>query len=900
MESESIQPWIKERECVCNCCDLAVNRSVNRSCTKTWFRSVKRKLDELEIETRNVLIPGLSTPEVARVEIENECGVLREMVTNQQQSIHYLAVELEEERDASSSAANEAMSMILRLQREKAGIEMEARQFKRFSEQKSSHDQQELAALEELLYKREQTIESLTCEVEAYKYRMMSYGLTESESEFEPEGVKSGITHSTHSNSIGPNSETEFTPIDEYDEYPPLKCHSNEQQQQTYPESVTETIDIEKHTYTETTCSIKDIEQRINQLEQQSPRHQPILDKVIVGHSPRKQNPSARFSFDSAGSFFATIKVDDSNFKKAENFSEFGSETSDIIYTVDSVHYDNPVSYHNDPKADTDSCDYASTRKDSVCSHTEFQDPEVMKLYARLQALEADRESMRRAIISMRTDKAQLVLLKEIAQNLCKDVSQTTRMPGKKQSYIGSFGRSVASLVLWRRNASQAKYMFGMTASNPGLMVVLNKASEIENECGVLREMVTNQQQSIHYLAVELEEERDASSSAANEAMSMILRLQREKAGIEMEARQFKRFSEQKSSHDQQELAALEELLYKREQTIQSLTCEVEAYKYRMMSYGLTESESEFEPEGVKSGITHSTHSNSIGPNSETEFTPIDEYDEYPPLKCHSNEQQQQTYPESVTETIDIEKHTYTETTCSIKDIEQRINQLEQQSPRHQPILDKVIVGHSPRKQNPSARFSFDSAGSFFATIKVDESNFKKPENYSEFGSETSDRIYTVDSVHYDNPVSYHNDPKADTDSCDYASTRKDSVCSHTEFQDPEVMKLYARLQALEADRESMRRAIISMRTDKAQLVLLKEIAQNLCKDVSQTTRMPGKKQSYIGSFGRSVASLVLWRRNASQAKYMFGMTASNPGLMVVLNKASEVGQWRCVSRTQL
>ncbi|KAL0333545.1 UNVERIFIED_CONTAM: Myosin-binding protein 7 [Sesamum angustifolium] len=38
-------------------------------------------------------------------------------------------------------------------------------------------------ALEDLLYKREQTIESLTCEVQAYKHRMMSYGLTEAEAE---------------------------------------------------------------------------------------------------------------------------------------------------------------------------------------------------------------------------------------------------------------------------------------------------------------------------------------------------------------------------------------------------------------------------------------------------------------------------------------------------------------------------------------------------------------------------------------------------------------------------------------------------------------------------------------------------------------------------------------------
>ncbi|KAJ0806235.1 putative GTD-binding domain-containing protein [Helianthus annuus] len=470
MESESIPPSGKECECECNYC-YPIN---NRSCTNTWFRSVKRKLDELETETRSFLIPGLSVPEVARVEIENECDVLREMVTNQQQSIHDLAVELEKERNASSSAANEAMSMILRLQREKAGIEMEARQFKRFAEQKSNHDQQEIAALEELLYKREQTIQSLTCEVQAYKYRMMSYGLTESEAE----GVKGVITHSH--NSIASNSDTQSIM---FDEYPPLKCHTNEQQ--AYPESEheTEIIDIEKYAFseTQTPCSIKDIEHRIIQLERSSPRHQPVLEKVVVGNSPRIQKPSTRYSMDSAGSgsFFAMIKEEDPNFKKVENESEYGSEINDRIYTVDAVHYGAPAAtqaYHNEPKENMNACDdYMSNGKDSVY-HGEIQDPEVMKLYARLQALEADRESMRQAIINMRTDKAQLVLLKEIAQNLCKDMSPTSRMPVKKQSYFWAIGQSVVSFVLWRKNASQTKYM---TASNRGLMVVLDKNSEM-------------------------------------------------------------------------------------------------------------------------------------------------------------------------------------------------------------------------------------------------------------------------------------------------------------------------------------------------------------------------------------------------------------------------------------
>ncbi|KAF2570529.1 hypothetical protein F2Q70_00006543 [Brassica cretica] len=69
----------------------------------------------------------------------------------------------------------------------------------------------------------------------------------------------------------------------------------------------------------------------------------------------------------------------------------------------------------------------------------DHSDPGITKLYARLQALEADRESMRQAIVSMRTEKAQMVLLKEIAQHLSKDIIPERRLPLQKASTVGAF-----------------------------------------------------------------------------------------------------------------------------------------------------------------------------------------------------------------------------------------------------------------------------------------------------------------------------------------------------------------------------------------------------------------------------------------------------------------------------
>lgn len=425
-------------ECGCSYCDPR-----NSSYSRTWLRSVKRKLDEYEEDGEKFFIPGLVIPAVARVEIENECDVLREMVSNQQQTIQDLIADLEEERYASSSAANEAMSMILKLQREKAEVQMEARQFKRFSEEKMAHDQQELMALEELLYRREQSIQSLTCEVQAYKHRMISFGLTESEADGEK-------TFLTRENSITTNLESQFD-FASYN-YPPLKCNSLNENH-VYPDNDdSETVDIEKYAFGETPRSLKDIEERINELERSPAHSQPVLEKVIVGHSPIKKH-SRRFSSDSSGSFFAAVKEDlvpessragndFSSYKKVETVSEFGDETSDRIYTIDSIHNAN-----NDPKANIGTYDDFMNSPKESSSNDDIEDPEVKKLYLRLHALEADRESMRQALISMRTDKAQLVLLKEIAQHLCKDMSPPNRMSVKKPSAgVGSYFFSVVKV----------------------------------------------------------------------------------------------------------------------------------------------------------------------------------------------------------------------------------------------------------------------------------------------------------------------------------------------------------------------------------------------------------------------------------------------------------------------
>ncbi|KAJ0266255.1 Myosin-binding protein 7 [Hirschfeldia incana] len=469
------------------CCDCGCDCYASPS---SWIRSVKRKHDELENNEKNSFhIPELDldlSSSNAKVQIENELELLRETVTSQQESIQDLYAELDEERNAASTAANEAMSMILKLQRDKAEIQMELRQFKRFAEEKMEHDQQELLALEDLVYKREQTIQALSCEAQGYKHRMMSYGVDESEFDGERRDLLS-----RSNTSLMMENELEY----EYDlpafDYPPLKCSLNENLDPLEAE------DVEKYALTDSSPhgreDLKSLEQRISQMERVpsfTPAHGDVsyLEKEVVGQrhlrgvsagnssSNRDQRPG--FTVDSPRS------NNNGSFRKVEGDlpETRDNDMDDRVYTIDSIHNSVSQSDASEQKLKDESADDSYGEK--LNQQPDAGDPEIVKLYARMQALEADRESMRQAIVSMRTEKAQMVLLKEIAQHLSKDIIPERRLPLQKASTVGAFSfisifKWITSFLLWRKRARRSKYMNGMQGSNMGLQMLLEKTPRI-------------------------------------------------------------------------------------------------------------------------------------------------------------------------------------------------------------------------------------------------------------------------------------------------------------------------------------------------------------------------------------------------------------------------------------
>lgn len=340
--------------CPCSCsCTFCCHSS-----SSTWHRSVKRKAESIASDS-------IASSGVVRVEIEIEIAALRETVARQLETIQELSAELDEERNAAASAANEAMAMILKLQREKAEAQMEARQFKRFAEEKMAHDNDELSSLEDLLLRREEMLHTLSAKLYAYRMKFEKLGFTESDLERDAD-------------------ELDLT------NYPPLKCA------ELVPVSVGNEEVVEMYDFGDNPAEdLNEIENRIFNLEkkEEEEREEDLEREAEVGSEEEQ------------------VKREDDN-----DGEDAADDTSDRVYTIDTVYG-------------------TSTPMVKV---SEDNDVDIKKLYMRLEALEADRESMRQALIAMRTEKAQLVLLQEIAQQLSKEVVHERKLV-KKKSFIQTF-----------------------------------------------------------------------------------------------------------------------------------------------------------------------------------------------------------------------------------------------------------------------------------------------------------------------------------------------------------------------------------------------------------------------------------------------------------------------------
>ncbi|KAL0722019.1 hypothetical protein Bca4012_036618 [Brassica carinata] len=108
-------------------------------------------------------------------------------------------------------------------------------------------------------------------------------------------------------------------------------------------------------------------------------------------------------------------------------------------------------------------------------------------------------------------------------------------------------------------------------------------SSDIEGErlVDLLKQQLEYDRKCLRELSKELEEERNASAIATNEAMAMITRLQEEKAALQMEALQYLRMMDEQAEHDVDALERANDVLADREKEIQDLEMELEYYRVK-------------------------------------------------------------------------------------------------------------------------------------------------------------------------------------------------------------------------------------------------------------------------------------------------------------------------------
>lgn len=161
------------------------------------------------------------------------------------------------------------------------------------------------------------------------------------------------------------------------------------------------------------------------------------------------------------------------------------------------------------------------------------------------------------------------------------------KVSGNGGELKNDFSSSIGMHILQKR--------ISLERNESGLSLDGSILSEIEGESEVdrLKRQVEHDKKLMAALYKELEEERNASSVAVNQAMAMITKLQEEKATFHMEALQCLRMMEEQAEYDVEALQKTNNLLEEKEKEVQDLEAELESYRVKFGDLSTLENEVE-------------------------------------------------------------------------------------------------------------------------------------------------------------------------------------------------------------------------------------------------------------------------------------------------------------------
>ncbi|KAK4783250.1 hypothetical protein SAY86_007624 [Trapa natans] len=147
--------------------DSSPNISLNREDSMKTLDAIHKRISLDRNES------GLSQDGslVGEIDGESTFDRLKRQIEHDRRALSTLYKELEEERNASAIATNQAMAMITRLQEEKATLQMEALQYLRMMEEQAEYDMEALQKSNDLLSEREKEIHDLEDELDFYRIK---------------------------------------------------------------------------------------------------------------------------------------------------------------------------------------------------------------------------------------------------------------------------------------------------------------------------------------------------------------------------------------------------------------------------------------------------------------------------------------------------------------------------------------------------------------------------------------------------------------------------------------------------------------------------------------------------------------------------------------------------------
>ncbi|KAI5060141.1 hypothetical protein GOP47_0024561 [Adiantum capillus-veneris] len=161
----------------------SVQKEIQEEILDEGFAAVPRKEGDNKEGSYESVIKGLWGEPISAFkdvkkgyDSESVIKGLKEAVLRERKKLCTLYAELEIERISSETAANEAMSMISRLQEEKAKLRMQSAHYRRIAEERAIYDEQAMELLKDILVKKEKENFLLEEEVKAMRTRCCRNG----------------------------------------------------------------------------------------------------------------------------------------------------------------------------------------------------------------------------------------------------------------------------------------------------------------------------------------------------------------------------------------------------------------------------------------------------------------------------------------------------------------------------------------------------------------------------------------------------------------------------------------------------------------------------------------------------------------------------------------------------